>query len=981
MKLAALALALVGLVDAQGLLVSRQATPTQRSFSFPPKSQHQYVPARLRARHDDGTVDSDNWSGYAVSAAAGSVTDVTGSWIVPTANCTSGPLTGYAAFWVGIDGFTSSTVEQIGTDSDCSNGTPKYYVWYEFYPSPSLVVSSLTISPGDVISAEVKYTGNGQFTASLTVVSTGNSFSISKTVSSALRSSAEWIAEAPSSSSGILPLANFGSVLYGHDQSGVPSTCDATVSGTAGPIASFGTSVSAITMVGTSGTDEGVPTGLSPDGTSFSVAYTTPAPALSIAKTHSGDFTQGQTNAEYTVTVSNQSGAAATSGTVKVIETPPSGLALASMSGTGWSCDGTACSRNGSLAGGMSYPAITVLVNVAANASSPQVNQVSVSGGGSATASTSDSTIVIPSTSPVTIQTDPSGLQFSLDGTVYPAPQTLNLSLGPHTIAVVTPQAGTAGTQYVFTNWSDNGAASHSITVGSGAATYTASFQTQYQLTVSASPVAGGTVTPASGTFYNAGTAVPITAAANAGYAFNGWTGSVANAASATATVTMSAPESVTGTFSSLTGITIQTIPAGLRFSVDGGTAQTAPQTLNLSPGPHTIAVVTPQAGTAGTQYVFTNWSDNGSASHSITVGSSAATYAASFQTQCQLTISASPVAGGTVTPASGTFYNAGTAVPITAAANVGYAFNGWTGSVANAASATTTVTMSAPESITGNFLLLNEASGYIELPDIGVFRSKGGLGMFALDLDQSTYAYSANSTLIDFYGLAGDQPVAGDWLGTGVVSIGVFRQGAWYFDLNNDGQFEANEGPFYFGLPGDTAIVGDWTGSGSTKFGVFRCPVAPAAGVCTWYLSNATQTAATLAPNANLYNPATTLVYSYGLPGDQPVANNWSGVSNVDQIGVFRCPTPGVGVCSWIVDNVGDGNYRATDPVYSFGLTGDIAVVGDWNGNTQQKRIGVFRGGLWILDINGSNTYATNDIQASFGLPGDKPVVGKWTQ
>src|ERR1039458_7586214 len=57
---------------------------------------------------------------------------------------------------------------------------------------------------------------------------------------------------------------------------------------------------------------------------------------------------------------------------------------------------------------------------------------------------------------------------------------------------------------------------------------------------------------------------------------------------------------------------------------------------------------------------------------------------------------------------------------------------------------------------------------------------------------------------------------VAGDWTGSGVVRIGVFRQGAWYFDLNNDGAFEANEGPFYFGLPGDTAIVGDWTGSGA---------------------------------------------------------------------------------------------------------------------------------------------------------------------
>jgi hypothetical protein len=229
--------------------------------------------------------------------------------------------------------------------------------------------------------------------------------------------------------------------------------------------------------------------------------------------------------------------------------------------------------------------------------------------------------------------------------------------------------------------------------------------------------------------------------------------------------------------------------------------------------------------------------------------------------------------------------------------------------------------------------------------------------------------------------GLAGDQPVAGDWLGTGVVSIGVFRQGAWYLDLNNDGQFESNEGPFYFGLPGDTAIAGDWTGSGSTKVGVFRCPVAPAVGVCTWYLSTAIQTGATLLPNANLYNPATTLVYSYGLPGDQPVANNWGGVPNADQIGIFRCPTPSVGVCSWIVDNVGDGTYRVTDPVYSFGLTGDIAVVGNWNGTARQKEVGVFRAGLWILDINGTNSYAPNDIQAYFGLPGDKPVIGKWTQ
>ena len=129
--------------------------------------------------------------------------------------------------------------------------------------------------------------------------------------------------------------------------------------------------------------------------------------------------------------------------------------------------------------------------------------------------------------------------------------------------------------------------------------------------------------------------------------------------------------------------MTIQTNPAGLQFSVDGGAAQTAPQTLSLSQGPHTIAVAQTQAGTAGTQYVFTGWSDSGAASHSITVGASSATYTASFKTQYQLTISASPAAGGTVTPASGSFYDSGTVVNIQATANSGYSFTSWAGNVA----------------------------------------------------------------------------------------------------------------------------------------------------------------------------------------------------------------------------------------------------------------------------------------------------------
>jgi hypothetical protein len=121
------------------------------------------------------------------------------------------------------------------------------------------------------------------------------------------------------------------------------------------------------------------------------------SPVLSIAKIHSGNFTQGQQSAAYTITVANAAGTATTSGTVTVTETVPSGLALVSMSGTGWTCGSTSCTRSDALAGGSSYPPITATVNVAASATSPQVNQVSVSGGGAATAYANDSTTVNPS--------------------------------------------------------------------------------------------------------------------------------------------------------------------------------------------------------------------------------------------------------------------------------------------------------------------------------------------------------------------------------------------------------------------------------------------------------------------------------------------------------------------------------------------------------------------------------------------------------
>jgi hypothetical protein len=268
-----------------GLLLVLGILPAQAQVSSGPISRsttavtspRQHAPRRALGLRPDRVIDnvtvsdSTNWSGYAVTGS--SFTHAKGSWTVPTVNCSTTPNT-YAAFWVGIDGWSSDTVEQTGTDSDCDGKTPSYYAWYEFYPAGSFLISSVPVAPGDQMSAAVSYSGS-EFTITIKNVTTGKSFSKSSRVSGAKRSSAEWIAEAPccTNAGGILPLSDFGTVSFGQDNSDVRDTNYAQDSSTLGPIGSFGTGVQDAIMVSTGGTDEAVPSSLSSDGTSFTVVW------------------------------------------------------------------------------------------------------------------------------------------------------------------------------------------------------------------------------------------------------------------------------------------------------------------------------------------------------------------------------------------------------------------------------------------------------------------------------------------------------------------------------------------------------------------------------------------------------------------------------------------------------------------------------------------------------------------------------------
>jgi hypothetical protein len=149
---------------------------------------------------------------------------------------------------------------------------------------------------------------------------------------------------------------------------------------------------------------------------------------------------------------------------------------------------------------------------------------------------------------------------------------------------------------------------------------------------------------------------------------------------------------------------TIQTLPAGCSYSVDG-TNYTTAQVFHWTPGSsHTIATISPQSGGAGVQYVWNSWSDAGALSHTVTAGSSTI-FTANFTTQYYLTINAGP--GGSASPASG-WNNSGASISISATASNGYSFGSWAGSgvgsysgAANPAS----VTMNAPLTETAAFV------------------------------------------------------------------------------------------------------------------------------------------------------------------------------------------------------------------------------------------------------------------------------------
>jgi hypothetical protein len=204
-------------------------------------------------------VQSNNWSGYADTGSG--FTTVTAKWTEPKASCTS--ASSLAAFWVGIDGYSSTSVEQDGTLIECDGGSPSYFSWWEMYPSNDVQVVGGSVEPGDVITASVVRSGTSYKLSVTDSTHPANSFSTTQSCSDCANSSAEWIAEAPTGSSGIVPLSHFSPFT--------PYAATVKTTSKSGVISSFADDE--ITMVDGSGNVEAQPGPLNAAGRQFTVTW------------------------------------------------------------------------------------------------------------------------------------------------------------------------------------------------------------------------------------------------------------------------------------------------------------------------------------------------------------------------------------------------------------------------------------------------------------------------------------------------------------------------------------------------------------------------------------------------------------------------------------------------------------------------------------------------------------------------------------
>jgi hypothetical protein len=253
----------------------------------------------------------------------------------------------------------------------------------------------------------------------------------------------------------------------------------------------------------------------------------------------------------------------------------------------------------------------------------------------------------------------------------------------------------------------------------------------------------------------------------------------------------------------------------------------------------------------------------------------------------------------------------------------------------------------------------------------IGVYRPS--TGEWFLDAT-GNYAWNSGvDVVVSAFAATGSEPVIGDWNGTGDTQLGLFQASTqqWHLDLNNNRTIDGCTTDACHGPFGESSDIA--VAGKWNKRGNHRIGVfRPSNGY--WYLDK----------NANgdfdRCNTDACVKLGNYQTGDLPVVGDWNG-AGISQIGLFR-PSTG----EWFLDRSSNSAWdgcRRDLCIESFGSAGDLPVIGDWDG-AGKSNIGVWRpsNGQWFLDNNGNGVWDGCSVDvciSGFGVAGDIPVVGKW--
>jgi uncharacterized protein (TIGR03437 family) len=325
----------------------------------------------------------------------------------------------------------------------------------------------------------------------------------------------------------------------------------------------------------------------------------------------------------------------------------------------------------------------------------------------------------------VNLATVPANLQVLADRARVPTPTTMEWGWNStHSVGTISPQQDQTGLWWVFSSWSDGGAANHTYQVTNNIApdSLTATFVPAAPILLTTSPpglsltVDGKSDWPTYNFTWGVGETHSLQAPAqqtdaqNRIWAFASWS----NGGTAAQSFTVPASSATIGvrlvaTYNPVGHLTVTSSLAGLTMTVNGTTCS-VPCDLQFPVG--TQVRVSAPASVAlggGTRADLSGWSGSVSAAAGDWVGTVSGTpvvVTANYQTMNLLSTAAVPAGSAlwSVQPVSPDgYYASQTTVNIGVAAQPGYRFHGWSGDLSGS-SPIGAVAMNVPRSVTALF-------------------------------------------------------------------------------------------------------------------------------------------------------------------------------------------------------------------------------------------------------------------------------------